>query len=227
MLDPTVCVETAEQSTLELTKVELLKRVEKFKKKFHVSEEEVRRIQETTGDQSNSPKWFEARRFRLTASFFGRVKQLKHSTAPNNLVLAILGVKKAYGVQLEYGKSMEKTALEEYVKYQHNNGHQNLYATSSGVIISATHPFLGASPDANVYDPSCPDPFGFAEIKCSYKYQDVTPDQAAMNADFMLCKETDGRLVLKRTHPYFSQVQGQMGIGGRNGVTLLFTLRKA
>ncbi len=127
-----------------------------------------------------------------------------------------MGVKKAYGVQLEYGKSMEKTALEEYVNYQHTNGHQDLYATSSGVIISTTHPFLGASPDANVYDPSCPsEPFGFAEIKCPYKYQDITPSQAATNSDFMLCKKEDGRLILKRTHPYFSQVQGQMGIGGR------------
>ena len=106
--------------------------------------------------------------------------------------------------------------LDEYVKHQLNNGHQDLYATSSGVIISRMNPFLAASPDTNIYDPSnTSEPLGYAEIKCSYKYQDITPEQAATNADFMLRLEADGRLMLKRSHIYFSRVQGQMGIGRR------------
>lgn len=85
-----------------------------------------------------------------------------------------------------------------------------MYATSSGVIVSHTHPFLAATPDVSVYDPPCgSEPFGFAEIKCPYKYQDVTFDQAATNSDLMLFKEADGRLAL------ICQVQRQIEIRDR------------
>ena len=188
LLDPSICVENPERRTL--LKVELLKKIEEFKNTLKVSQEEIREIEITTRDQSMSTKWFEVRRLRITSSLFGCVKQLKPTTPPDNLVLTILGVKRAYGAALQYGKLMEKFALEEYVKYQHLNG----------VILSHTHPFLGASPDANVYDPSCiSDPFGYAEVKCPYKYQDVPPSQAATKSDFMLSKDGDGRLTLKKT----------------------------
>ena len=82
--------------------------------------------------------------------------------------------------------------LTSYIKHQQVNGHPDIYATVSGVIISCTHPFLGASPEACVYDPLNADPFGFAEIKCSFKYQDTTPTHAATNKDFMLQTEQDG-----------------------------------
>ena len=46
---------------------------------FKVSEEEARQIEFETREQLNSPKWFEARRLRLTVSLFGRVKQLNNT----------------------------------------------------------------------------------------------------------------------------------------------------
>ena len=216
LLDPSTCVQTHEQ--LPLTKEELLKKVEGLKMKLKVSEEEARQIEFETREQSNSHKWFEARRLRLTASLFGRVKQLKSTTPPDNLVLAILGVKRIpeHLKPLEYGRQMEKTALDHYVRHQHSCGHQDLYASPSGLLISTDYSVLGASPDANIYDPSnCEDPFGFAEIKCPYKYRDHTPEEAAENSNFMLCRGEDGRLHLKQSHVYFAQLQGQMGIGGR------------
>ncbi len=214
LLDPSVCVNTPQQPVL--TKEELLKKVEELKKSLKVSEENIREIERTTRNQSNSPKWFEVRRFRLTSSKFGQVQHLKSTTRPDNLVLSILGVKKAFGKPLDYGISMEKTALEEYVKYQHSNGHSDLYAIASGFIVSLQYPFLGTSPDASVYDPSnVLDPYGFAEIKCPYKYQDLSPSEAASKSDFMLQKEVNGKLILKRSHTYYCQVQGQMGIGER------------
>lgn len=61
--------------------------MEALKRKLKVSEEEARQIELDTRERSNSRKWFEARRLRLTASLFGHVKQLKETTPPNNLVL--------------------------------------------------------------------------------------------------------------------------------------------
>ena len=189
----------------------------KFKKTLEVSEEDIRRIQVETRGHSNSPEWFQARRLRLTASLFGRVRQLRLTTPPDNLVLTVLGVKTATGVALSYGWSMEKTALDAYIKHQQEHGHPNLVTAATGLIISHSHPFLAASPDATVYDSSnVSEPYGFVEIKCPFKYQNETPALAASNNDFFLEQESDGQLVLKRSHVYFSQVQGQMGVGNRN-----------
>ena len=214
LLDKSMRVATPERAVL--SKEVLLQKVEQLKLKLKVSDNDIRTIEQSTRLQSNSPKWFEVRRFRLTSSMFGRVKQLKASTPPDNLVLSILGVKQISGKQFEYGKNMEKIALAEYVKYQHNSGHEGLYAASSGFIVSSQHSFLGASPDSCVYDPLNPlDPYGYCEIKCPYKYQDISPSEAAEKSDFMLQKDHNGVVKLKESHVYYSQVQGQMGVGGR------------
>ena len=131
-------------------------------------------------------------------------------------MLTVLGVKKAYGTAIQYGMDMEKVAIEEYVQYQTRNGHDSLFSSPCGLIVSQTHPYLGATPDACVHDPSeHNEPFGFAEIKCSYKYRDATPHDAALNNDFMMHVYVDGTLKLKRNHVYYSQIQGQMAIGER------------
>lgn len=95
LLDSSLCVDIPKQK--HLTKEELLKKINELKIKLKVSEEEIREIERKTKDQSHSSKWFEVRRFRLTASTFGQVKSLKSTTRPDNLVLTILGVKRAFG----------------------------------------------------------------------------------------------------------------------------------
>ena len=78
--------------------------------------------------------------------------------------------------------------------------------------------FLGASPDAAIYDPSESQAFGFAEVKCPYKFKDVSPKDACANSSFcweLVQKDGREQLKLKQTHPYYSQVQGQMAVGCR------------
>ena len=69
LLDSSTRVDSGEQS--QLTKSELLQKVETFKKTLEVSEEDVHKIELSTRAQSQSPKWFEVRRYRLTASNLG------------------------------------------------------------------------------------------------------------------------------------------------------------
>ena len=57
--DPSVCTDTPATTTF-LTKLQLLKKVIKFKKTLKVSEEDIRCIQIKTRGQSTSPQWFEA-----------------------------------------------------------------------------------------------------------------------------------------------------------------------
>ena len=66
-------------------------------------------------------------------------------------------------------------------------------------------PYLGASPDFLVYDPSSNDVFGFLEIKCL---------QCHSCKDAKCLKFINGQLKLKKTHEYYFQVMGQMAIAG-------------
>ena len=86
--------------------------------------------------------------------------------------------------------------------------------TKSGFLINPSWPFLGVSPDGVVYDPSHHDnPYGFLEIKCPYCVREKTPLEAAADSSFYCAIGSDGDVVLKRSHSYYSQIQGQMAIG--------------
>ena len=81
--------------------------------------------------------------------------------------------------------------------------------------VCETYPFLGASPDGAVYDPSNTNqPFGFLEIKCLYSQRNMTPADACSSSGFC-CSIVDGKLSLRRNHPYYTQVQGKMAVGER------------
>ena len=83
----------------------------------------------------------------------------------------------------------------------------------SGLVISPESPYLGASPDAKVIDPGCSKPFGLSEVKCPETKYLVTPLDACSDRNFFL-EEVHGNPKLKRTHKYYAQVQGLMGVTG-------------
>ena len=157
------------------SKQELQRRVTEFKKCLP---KKCREIEFKTREQANSALWYSARRYRLMASYFGAVRQRRPSTPPHSLVLQILGTSTFTSPATEWGKTNEKKALQLYQEKQHESGHKDLYACPSGFVISEEYPFLGASPDAAVYDPSVSDPFGLAEVKCPFSVRDVTPTDA-------------------------------------------------
>ena len=72
------------------------------------------------------------------------------------------------------GKANEHKALQLYQEKQIENGHDGLFSCRSRFAISKDYPFLGASPDAMVMDPSDPEQFGLAEIKCPYSVRNIT-----------------------------------------------------
>ena len=121
---------------------------------------------------------------------------------------------------LEWGKVHEDVALQQYVDHQHSSGHVRLFCCRSGFIVCDEHPFLGALPDAVVYDPDTEDSFGLAEVKCPYSHRLITPAEACSHKDFCCTLDTcastgQPQIKLKRKHKYYSQVQGQLGISKR------------
>lgn len=191
-----------------------------FKDSLKLSEEKIREIEFSTRNQRECNQWFEVRRYRLTSSLFGHVLRRRSDTPPDSLVLSMLQPKQFHTPATSWGVTHEPLAIAEYTEYQHNHGHEGLVVVPSGFLISNTHPFLGASPDGSVYDPSNQShPFGFLEVKCPFSHRNGTPEEACLDRQFCctLQESTDGtkQVELKREHPYFAQVQGQMAVGKR------------
>ena len=209
-----------ESTTPTLPGVDQIKKtVEEFKKCLAVTEERAREIEQDSREQRNSQLWFNVRRYRLTASHFGDVYRRKPSTPPDSLVLRIINKKSFTSPSTEWGISNEKAAISAYVQFMKSRGH-DIVVCGSGFLISSSHPFLGASPDGAVYDPtSAPHPYGYLEVKCPYAHRDKTPEEACSSNGFCstLQENCDGTLTLnlRKNHVYYAQVQGQMAIGER------------
>ena len=188
--------------------------VKAFKSSLQVSPEKAREIECSTRQQRLSPLWFDVRRYRITASIFGHVLSRRIDTSPDSLVLRILQPKKFSTPATRYGIENEQAALERYITFQRTNGHPDITVSPSGFHINSECPYLGASPDGSVYDPSnTQQPFGFLEIKCPYSSKALTPAEACSVPGF--CCNFDASSGKKENHLYYSQVQGQMAIGER------------
>lgn len=87
-----------------------------------------------------------------------------------------------------------------------------------GLIINPVYPHLGASPDGLVFDPQQSYPNGTLEIKCpaSDSWKNQSPSECARDPNFF-CRldPATNAVTLKRDHPYYCQVQGQLAITGR------------
>ena len=90
-------------------------------------------------------------------------------------------------------------------KFYFDTNTVNIY--KSGFVINPSIPFLGASPDYRVYDPSEPiSPYGLLEIKCPLC-------DSVYNVKFLKHFE-DGTLSINRNGEHFIQIMGQLGLSG-------------
>ena len=85
---------------------------------------------------------------------------------------------------------------------------------SCGFFSNTDFPFLGATSDGSVYDPSEPEqPFGYLEVKCPYSVRDLTPVEVCSTQNFYCSLDSNGNLKLKENYQYYAQIQGQMAVG--------------
>ena len=196
----------------------LLDAVTAFKSSLKISEDHLSTLQE-----SNIILYVGILFADIASQFHSSVPSFTKDQIPS-LVLHIIQPKSFSTRATMYGIEKEQIAMSEYITYQHSRGHPDISVSPSGFLVSTTHPFLGASPDGAMFDPSnILQPFGFLEIKHLYSARMITPTDACATSGF--CCTADpitGQLKLKENHAYFSQFKVKWLLDNDLGVTLLF-----
>ena len=74
---------------------------------------------------------------------------------------------------ITWGKKHEETARKMYIVEQRRKQHPSLTVKPSGLNIFSPAPFLAASTDGKVHDPTARPADGVLEIKCPYSIDGV------------------------------------------------------
>lgn len=165
-------------------------------------------IERNTVLQSGCSLWFEMRKMRVTASYFGRILNVRSSSSYRNIVKSIL-----YGSfsskYTDYGIVNEPNAIRQMMKQE------NVVIVKCGLFIHKEYPCLAASPDGLI------DHNGMVEIKCPWSAADMTVTEGIEAGKITVWKKTNKNdpnemPVLNVNHAYFYQVQGQLEIGEKD-----------
>ena len=160
---------------------------------------EVADVEEATRAQAGCSEWMVARKYRLTASNFGKVlSAVDRDRYPPSLFKTLIeGYDLSSNVAVCWGKNHEAAAKEAYERLT------GVTVECCGLILEADG-ILGCTPDGRAGG-------RLLEVKCPYKHRDNTVQDAALT-DSAFC--LDANLNLKEGHPYYHQVQGQLWLSG-------------
>lgn len=172
--------------------------------KRNINPEQCKRLEQKTKQQANCQDWHTHREGRITSTTFHSVCTGNGNSISQSTLKKIM---RYDDVDLQvpavvWGREQEEKAREWYTK-EVNKSHQNAKVTLCGFVVCSSEPHLGASPDARVVCDCCGE--GVVEIKSPYKYRDGLMGVTVTN-DFCLDHNYD----LKKTHPYYYQVQLHM-----------------
>ena len=104
-----------------------------------------------------------------------------------------------------YGKMMENKARELYsAKFP------DFQVEKSGLIISKLRPYLAGSPDGLIKLSTLD--YGVLEIKCPYNGKDLTIEEMVNDLKSFCSEQKNNEIMLKKSHPYYFQVQGLMHV---------------
>ncbi len=177
------------------------------------SDEERKSIELSTRDQNANPHWHDYRKGLLTASTFKTVIHTKNMT---KCAMGLLSGSRLNEDDLpwhiEFGRKNEPKARDLFFK-MHKFEHKGCSLSVPGLYISKEEPFLGASPDGIIKCDKCVQKQRLIEIKCLSSKRNYSP-KVALVLLAICTKDTEDNLTMNKTHKYYYQVQGQMGVTG-------------
>ena len=107
------------------------------------------------------------------------------------------------------------------LQYGHEMEEEDVKVEPCGLFVMQNKSFIGASPDAVVSCSCCGK--GVLEIKCPYSIANQIPSET--NLTYLRKTAVDGKVKLVISHPYYSQVQTQMGVTGQRWCDFLIYTR--
>ena len=167
-----------------------------------LSAEEISDIEKVTRGQSSNSNWIEYRLYRLTASNF--YTAAINTVEPSSKIKSMF-YKSFSTLATSHGKKFEGHVIELYTIHMKEHG-LNVIISETGLQLSSSSPFLGASLDGMV---SCKNERWGLEIKCPFSKFKTSLQDALKDKKFFL-ENNGGTIKLKRKHQYYYQVQGQM-----------------
>jgi len=182
--------------------------------KHHVclSPEACMQVEASTQAQSESDKWNIERKLRITASVMKEVCHRKPSTSCDAFIQKKLVSRPINTPAIRYGQQNETIAVRSYVNHQNKRG-INIQVNSCGLYIDPSVPWLAASPDAIVLDPTQQQQNkGCLEVKCPFSCEKVLFEAACKSISGFCLVLNNGEMSLSRTHAYYYQVQTQMHV---------------
>ena len=182
-----------------------------YNNKVVVSKQEMEQIEQNTKDQGDSDLWMAERRKRITASVVGGIAKMQKKTKRSTRVKNMLYSRFKGGEATRYGSLREEAACQQYISHQQQHGHSNLKTVKTGLVVLLDNPWLAASPDNKVHDPSATPPYGLAEYKNPHSAKQLTiPEACQQLKNFCLEKTENNTYQLKPRHDYYYQIQCQL-----------------
>lgn len=173
--------------------------------------EETTDIEQITKGQSQNKNWHLLRKGLLTASNF---HQICISTNGEKTAESLIkpGLNEScLPLAVSFGRKYESKARAMFMK-GHRFKHRHCSVDVPGLVLyqDSSFPGIACSPDGIVNCSLCGK--FLVEIKCSFKYKCYYPKNALKLSG--ICIEKDGEYIVKPTHKYYFQIQGQMALTG-------------
>jgi len=184
-----------------------------YEVKVVISSSEAANLEIETRDQASSELWHNERKLRITASMMKEVCYRKVTTSCTAFVQKKINPKVLCTPAVCYGRLHEKDAVSAYIEYQSSYCGVAIAVRACGLVVDKTLPWLAASPDRIVYDPSEKDnQQGCLEVKCPFSCKKRTVLEATRDVPAFCLIEQDGEVFLSKSHAYFYQVQTEMHV---------------
>ena len=192
--------------------------VDKFMSSLCFTDAQLAHLERVTRQQAACKEWYVQRKGRLTASVHKEIhdkvaKILSHKSnvVTTPVIAKVMGLEKdlKYLPQIRWGNRNEENAAAAFFKVAMKE-HEMPQISSCGIFLCPQFQHISASPDRIMTCKCCP--ASCIEIKCPFSLKETAFNLGWQHLGFM--EKAGDQIVLKKSHKYYAQVQGQMACSG-------------